>query len=101
MRYKIRGFSDAVKLTDQSFLEVLSSGLPAAEIESVVDLLGLARARQRKLSAAMGIILAIAMSLWARQSLSRVLYKLIKVYRFLLPGVPPVAASKGAISQLR
>lgn len=101
MRYKIRGFSDDVNLTDQTFLDVLSSGLPAHEIESVVETLGLARERHRKLSAAMGIVLAIGMNLWARQSLSRVLYKLVKGYRFIFPGDRLDVASKGAISQLR
>lgn len=101
MRFKIRALSNDVKLTDQAMLEALETGLPSDVVEEVVDELCLERKRQRKLSAVMGVILAVAMSLWARQSLSRVLLKLIKGYRFIWPMQSPVPASKGAISQLR
>ena len=41
------------------------------------------------------------MNLWARQSLQRVLIKLIKGFRFIWPNQPVQAATKGAISPLR
>lgn len=101
MRFKIRTLADDVKLTDQSLLEALEAGLPFQVVKEVVDAHCIARKRQRKLTVVMGVLLAVAMNLWARQSLSRVLIKLIKGYRFIWPSTSPAPASKGAISQLR
>jgi len=101
MGFKIRCLDRDAKLPDQSLLEGLESVIPYATIQAVVTAHQLTRQRCRKLSAEMGLLMAVAMNLWARQSLTRVLIKLIKGFRFIWPDETMQAATKGAISQLR
>jgi len=101
MGFKIRSLDPEAKLTDQSLLEGLERAIPYATLQAVVERYHLTRQRCRKLSAEMGLLMAVAMNLWARQSLSRVLIKMIKGFRFIWPDETIQAATKGAISQLR
>ena len=101
MGFKIRSLDPEAKLSEQSLLEGLERVIPYATVQEVVTTYHLTRQRCRKLSAEMGLLMAVAMNLWARQSLSRVLIKLIKGFRFIWPDETVQAATKGAISQLR
>lgn len=101
MGFKIRCLDKDAKLPDQSLLEGLEKVIPYTIIQEVVETHQLTRQRRRKLSAEMGLLMAVAMNLWARQSLARVLIKLIKGFRFIWPVATMQAATKGAISQLR
>jgi len=101
MGFKIRRLDREAKLSEQSLLEGLERVLPYATVQEVVMTYHLTRQRCRKLSAEMGLLMAVAMNLWARQSLTRVLVKLIKGFRFIWPDETVQAATKGAISQLR
>jgi len=101
MGFKIRFLDRDAKLPDQSLLEGLERAIPYTTIQEVVAAYHLTRQRCRKLSAEMGLLMAVAMNLWARQSLGRVLIKLIKGFRFIWPDETMKAATKGAISQLR
>jgi hypothetical protein len=97
----IRQIQASDKLTEQNLLEALYSSLPQEAVQAVVETYALARQRQRKLSAEMGIYLAITMNLFATYSLAQVLFKLVRGFRFVWPEPGFVPASKGAISQLR
>jgi hypothetical protein len=101
MGFKIREIQADAKLTDQGLLEAIETTISHPLVEEIVKDHGLTRQRQRKLSAVLGVILAVAMNLWAKQSLSRVLIKLMKGLRFIWPDPTVGLASKGAISQLR
>lgn len=101
MGFKIRPLEADAKLTDQSMLDVVEKALPYSQVETIVTAHQLSRQRRRKLSAEMGLLLVVAMNLWAQQSLSRVLIKLIKGFRFIWPDAMVLPASKGAISQVR
>ena len=101
MGFKIRCLDRDAKLPEQSLLEGLERAIPYTTIQEVVATYQLTRQRCRKLSAEMGLLMAVAMNLWARQSLGRVLIKMIKGFRFIWPDETMQAATKGAISQLR
>lgn len=101
MGFKIREIQADAKITDQELLEAIEITIPHLLVEEIVENHGLRRQRQRKLSAELGVILAVGMNLWAKQSLSRVLIKLLKGLRFIWPDPTVRLASKGAISQLR
>lgn len=101
MGFKIRCLDRNAKLPDQSLLEGIERAIPYTTIQEVVAAHQLTRQRCRKLSAETGLLMAVAMNLWARQSLGRVLIKLIKGFRFIWPDETVQAATKGAISQLR
>ena len=71
MGFKIRCLDADAKLTDQSLLEGLERVIPYTTIQEVVVAYQLTRQRCRKLSAEMGLLMAVGMNLWARQSLGR------------------------------
>jgi hypothetical protein len=97
----IRRIDTSAKITEQNLLEALQSIFPMEIIQAIVEQYGLARQRQRKLSAEMGLYLAIGMNLFAHFSLTQVLIKLVRGFRFVWPAPAFMPASKGAISQLR
>lgn len=101
MRFNIRPLAADAKLTDQSLLDVLDQVVPYARVETIVATHQLARQRRRKLSAERGLLLVVAMNLWAHHSLSQVLFKLLKGFRFIWPVALAAPASKGALSQMR
>ena len=71
MGFQIRFLDPEAKLPDQSLLEGLESVIPYATLQEVVVAYHLTRQRCRKLSAEMGLLMAVGMNLWARQSLGR------------------------------
>lgn len=75
--------------------------IPSSVVDQVINTHGVSRQRQRKLSAPLGVFLCVAMNLWARQSLGRVLIKLVKGLRLIWPDPSFKIANKSAISQLR
>ena len=101
MPFNIRPLAADAKLTDQSLLDVLEQVMPYAEVQTIVATHRLARLRRRKLSAELGLLLVVAMNLWARHSLCQVLFKLLRGFRFIGPVAWAAPASKGAISQVR
>ena len=66
MGFKIRGLGEDAKLPEQSLLEGLERTIPYTTIQEVVATHQLTRQRCRKLSAEMGLLMAVAMNLWAR-----------------------------------
>ena len=101
MPFNIRSLAAEAKRSDQSLLDVLEQAVPYAAVQTVVATHHLARQRRRKLSAELGLLLVVAMNLWARHSLSQVLFKLLRGFRFIWPVTWVAPASKGAISQVR
>jgi len=101
MGFKIRKIEADAKVTDEKILEAIETAIPYGIVKDIVDEYDLSRQRKRKLSAELGVVLAVGMNLWAKQSLRRVLVKLLKGLRFIWPDPSFAPASKGAISQLR
>ena len=101
MGYIIRQIGASAKITEHNLLEALQSSVPIEAVDRIVMKHGLARQRQRKLSAQMGFFLVIAMNLFSTLSLAQVLIKLLRGFRFIWPEAGLIPASKGAISQLR
>ncbi len=97
--YMIRQMAEDAKVSESVRMEALEQAVPHAEVAAVVQAHGLARERQRKLSAETGLLLGIAMHLFRGCSLEQVLWKMMKGVRLLRPETRP--ATKGAISQLR
>jgi len=87
-------------MTDQALLEAVQTAIPHTTAEEVMSETGVARERRRKLSAAAGLLLVIAMNLLTC-SLAQVLMKLLEGFRYVWPTDDPAPASKCAISQLR
>ncbi len=101
MPFNLRLLTTDAKLSDQSLLAVLEQVLPYVRVETIVATHRLARQRRRKLSAELGLLLVVAMNLWACHSLSQVLFKLLRGFRFIWPVGLAAPASKGALSHLR
>ena len=99
--YIIRQLQTSATITDQNLLEALQRVMPPEVIQRVIARHGIARQRQRKLSAAFGLYLIVAMNLFATFSLAQVLIKLMKGFRFIWTDPGFIPASKGAISQVR
>lgn len=101
MGYIIRQIEKNAKLTDEVRLEALERAVPHATVQAVVQAHGLQRQRKRKLSAEMGLLLAIAMNLYSQLSLGQVIHKLVQGLRYIWPEPNFTPASKGAVSQIR
>ena len=72
MGYMIRQIEANAKITDEVRLEALETAVPYATLQAVVQEHDLQRQRKRKLSAEMGLLLAIAMNLYSQLSLGQV-----------------------------
>jgi hypothetical protein len=97
----IRQIEANAKMTDEVRLEALERVVPYATLQAVVQAHGLQRQRKRKLSAEMGLLLAIAMNLYSHLSLGQVMRKLVQGLRYVWPEPSFTPASKGAVSQVR
>lgn len=97
----IRQIEASAKITDEMRLEAIESAVPYETVQAVVQDHGLQRKRKRQLSAEMGLLLDIGMSLFSELSLEQVLRKLVQGLRYVWPEAEFRPASKGAISQLR
>ena len=101
MGYMIRQIEKNAKMTDEVRMEALERAVPYAMLQAVVQAHGLQRQRKRKLSAEMGILMAIAMNLYSQLSLGQVIHKLVQGLRYVWPEPNFTPASKGAVSQIR
>jgi Insertion element 4 transposase N-terminal/Transposase DDE domain len=101
MGYMIRQIETNAKMTDEVRLEALETVVPYATLQAVVQAHGLQRQRKRKLSAEMGLLMAIAMNLYSHLSLGQVVHKLVQGLRYIWPDPSFTPASKGAVSQIR
>lgn len=101
MGFILRQIDPNAKLTDEIALEALWGVIPQEHLHAVVHQCHAQEERTRKLPTHVVLLLAIAMNLFTRASLSQVLVKLIKGLRFIWPDPGVVPASKGAISQAR
>jgi hypothetical protein len=99
--YILRQIQANAKITDQNLLEALHRVMPPDVIHRVVAQHGIARQRQRKLSAEFALYLIVAMHLFSSVSLAQVLIKLLKGFRYIWSDPGFIPASKGAISQVR
>ncbi len=101
MGYMIRQIEKNAKMTDEVRLEALETVVPYATLQAVVQAHGLQRQRKRKLSAEMGLLMAIGMNLYSHLSLGQVVHKLVQGLRYIWPDPSFTPASKGAVSQIR
>ena len=97
----IRQIESTAKISEEVRLAALEKAVPHETIQAVVRDHGLARKRNRKLSAEMGLMIIIAMNLFSQNSLTQVLRKILGGIRLLWSGTEFSPATKGAISQLR
>jgi hypothetical protein len=82
-------------------LDALTERIPLPAIHEVIALHGVREERDRKLSAAVTLILCIAMSLYAHDALPAVFRRLVGGLRWLWPDRQELAVSRSAISQAR
>jgi hypothetical protein len=99
--FMIRQIDPNAKLADEVPLEALGAVVPRTTVQAVVADLGVAEQRRRKLPAELAILLAVAINLFARDSIEEVLRKLLKGLRLIWPDPEFVTAGKGAISTAR
>jgi hypothetical protein len=97
----IRQLVADAKLSGCVELNVIEKVVPQATLEAVIGAHGLQRKRQRKLSAAMGLLVWIGLYLFQASSQTQVMRKLIQGVRFLAEMGEDLPVSKGAICQLR
>lgn len=101
MGFMVRRIAPDAKLGEQRVLDAVAAALPAAAIRAAVDETGVRERRERKLPAELTVLLAVAMTLYPREALERVLAKLLRGLRFLWPDPTFRTAGKGAICQAR
>lgn len=101
MGYMIRQVAPTLRLSDEHVLEALAEVMPQETVRAVVTELGAMEARCRKLPAQLTLLLTVAMALFPREALDRVLFKLLKGLRLLWPEPDFRPATKGAICQAR
>lgn len=101
MGFMVRQLPADAKLQDEAILEALATAIPPQVAQQIVEELGVGRARCRKLPAELTLLLAVAMHLFPREALGRVLGKLLQGVRFVWPDPTLQPATKGAICQAR
>src|SRR3974377_1205364 len=94
--FMIRQIPVEAKLTETIALDAIATAVPRSVVESIVTDLGVAEQRQRKLPAEITMLLARAMNLFTRQSLSQVLIKMLKGLRLIWDDPEFATATKGA-----
>jgi len=99
--FMIRQIAADAKLANEIALEAIERVVPHSVVEAVVADLGVAEKRRRKLPAELTILLAVAMNLFTRQSLSQVLIKVIRGLRLIWPDSDFAPTTSSAICQAR
>lgn len=100
MPFMLRQLPLTTKLGDQPILDALASSIPASLVQCLLrDLL--VGHRQRKLPAGLTLLLPVAMALFPREAMDRVLVTLLRGLRFLWPDPDLPLATKSAICQAR
>src|SRR5438270_3593327 len=82
-------------------LDALTERIPLSAIHEVIALHDAQEERDRKLSAAVTLVLCIAMNLYAHEALPAVFRRLVSGLRWLWPERQELSVSKSAISQAR
>jgi hypothetical protein len=82
-------------------LEALGERIPLPVIDEVIALHGVQEERERKLPAAVTLVLCIAMNLYAHEALPAVFRRLVSGLRWLWPDRQDLCVSKSAICQAR
>ena len=72
MGFSLRTIADNVKFPEAVSLNALEHAIPQATVEAVIVDLGVAEQRTRKLSAAVTLLLCIAMGLFSNIALTQV-----------------------------
>lgn len=101
MAFILRQIDEDAKLTDEIALEAIETVVSPEQIETVIESCGVREQRRRQLPADVTIWLCIAMNLFAKDALGRVLKKMLKGLRYVWPDDGFVQAGKSAISAAR
>jgi hypothetical protein len=89
------------KVADEAHLDAIASTLAPGQLKAALAHLGVADQRRRGLPCELTLLLVVAMNLFATQSLSRVLTKLLQGLRFVWADPELPLPTKGAITQAR
>lgn len=101
MPLMIRAIAADEPLSAHLALDAVSERIPLPMIQEVIALHHVREERDRKLSAAVTLILCIAMNLYAHEALPAVFRRLVSGLRWLWPHRQHLSANKSAISQAR
>lgn len=85
MGYKLRQVDPERKFSSELRLDALARAVPMEAIEAVLEAEGARQRRERKLNAAVVVLLLVAMNLYTHLSLGHVLRKLCQGLRFVWP----------------
>lgn len=101
MPLMIREIAAHEPLSAHLALDALEEIIPLPAIHDVIALHRVQEERDRKLSAAVTLILCIAMNLYAHEAVPAVFRRLVRGVRWLWPEPQELSISKSAISQAR
>src|SRR3982751_5817328 len=101
MPLMIREITGHEPLSAHLALDALGERIPLPAIHEVIALHRVQEERDRKLSAAVTLLLCIAMNLYAHEALPAVFRRLVSGLRWLWPDRQALSATKSAISQAR
>lgn len=97
----LRPAAPCAKLSDTHVLQVVTTAIPPATLSAVIRELNVGEQRCRKLPAALVLLLPVAMHLFPRESLPRVLLRAVQGLRLLWPTPALEPATASAICQAR
>jgi hypothetical protein len=97
----IRQIDANAKMPQEVRLDAIASAVPADTLKASLAHVGIADQRRRSLPCELTLLLVVAMNLFATDSLSRVMIKLVQGLRFVWPDTDIPLPSKGAITQAR
>ena len=102
MGFSLRTIAENVRFEKAVTLNALERSIPQAEVEAVIEDLGVKEQRVRKLPAFVTLLLCIAMGLFTNMGLESVLIKMMKGLRYVWPGDEDYeTARRSAICQAR
>src|SRR5437899_1286367 len=101
MPLMIRQIGADESLSAHLALDALAEVVPPSAITEVIVQHGVQEERDRKLSAAVTLVLCIAMNLYAQDALPAVFRRLVQGLRWLWPDPSDLRVTKSAISQAR
>jgi hypothetical protein len=97
----VRRLAPCTKLSSEHVLQALATAIPQHCVQAVVADLGLTEQRCRKLPATLTVLLPVALHLFPREPLPRVLGRILQGLRLLWPAATLVPATGSAICQAR
>jgi hypothetical protein len=102
MGFSLRMLAENIRFEQAVTLNALERTIPQAEVEAVIENLGVKEERVRKLPACVTLLLCIAMGLFTNIGLESVLIKMVKGLRYIWLGDEDYeTAKRSAISQAR